>query len=396
MPNLCENELCTGCGACAQVCLRQCITMAEDGEGFLYPRVDMELCVRCGLCERACPVLNAVYKDEPQPEAFAAHSRSLEIVNHSSSGGVFTLLATEILNAGGIVFGAAFDENWDVHHIGVEAAGALALLRGSKYVQSVMGDTYLKAKQALEVGRPVLFSGTPCQIAGLRRYLKKEYDKLLCVDTICHSVPSPKAWRGFLKELKTRYGGEITGVNFRDKRDGWQGYYFCANTDGGKEILYRVHENPYMQAFLKGLSTRPSCYQCKFKGINRESDITLGDFWGVQSVVPEAFFDKGTSLILVNSEKAHKALTAIQGQVVMQKVDPLKAVEFNPAYSSASASHPKRGRFFIDIERECFEDVVNKLLAPRFCEKLCMSLLFRARNAIRSVWKFFCELANER
>ena len=347
MPKLCDELQCTGCGICAQVCPGRCIIMQENNEGFLHPQVDATLCVRCGLCEKMCPVLHTPpYKDKPQPKAFAAHAGCTDVLEQSSSGGVFTLLAMEVLNAGGIVFGASFDENWNVRHVGVETAEELARLRGSKYVQSALGDTCFQAKQALDAGRQVLFSGTPCQIAGLRRYLKKEYNKLLCVDIICHSVPSPKVWRAFIKDLEDRVGGRLTNVNFRDKRNGWDQYCFRATFENGAEERYRVASNPYMRGFLKDLSTRPSCYHCKFKGISRESDITLGDFWGVQTVIPEAYFEKGTSLVLVNSEKGRDAMAEVAKYSVMQCVDLEMAVRPNPAYSSTFQPNPNRNEFF--------------------------------------------------
>lgn len=357
MPKLCHASACTGCGACAQICPKGAIAMTSDAEGFLRPEISAEKCVECGLCEKTCPILDKNVHEVPSSTAFAAHSLDNHAVAQSSSGGLFSLLAQQILDAGGMVFGAALDENWNVRHIAVESKGDLAALRGSKYVQSRLGHTYQQAQQALKAGRPVLFSGTPCQIGGLRSFLGKDYENLLCVDTICHSVPSEKAWQAFLLEQS---GGEkIAHVSFRDKRDGWQSYYMCIRTESGREVLLRPGENPYMQGFLQGLTTRPSCYQCHFKGNHRLSDITLGDFWGVEKTYPQHLWKAGTSLVLCHSEKGQQALKAIGDEAVLEPVNDEQALEYNPAYFRSSNAHSKRARFWSQLENQDFSQTLQ-------------------------------------
>ena len=204
-----EKAFCCGCNACVQRCPKQCISMHEDEEGFLYPRVDKTICIECGLCEKVCPVIN---QNEPRKplKVYAAYNKDEKIRRESSSGGVFTAIAEQVIDEGGIVFGACFDENWEVKHDYTETKEGLKAFRGSKYVQSRIKDNYQKAEHYLKEGRKVLFSGTPCQIAGLKKYLCKEYENLLTVDFICHGVPSPKVWRMYLNETIARQCGKNT------------------------------------------------------------------------------------------------------------------------------------------------------------------------------------------
>lgn len=279
MQRLCEHKSCMGCAACANSCPKGCIHMEADGEGFLYPRIDEAVCISCNRCSTVCPVLSRSSKTPlDAPRAYAAHNLDKNIVGSSSSGGVFTALAQNVLEEGGVVYGAAFRENFSVAHCRVETADQLPVFRGSKYAQSDVALSYRQVCDDLNAGRKVLFSGTPCQVAGLRSFLGKDYSDLLCVDIICHSVPSPKVWQEYLRELQVKAGEKIASASFRDKREGWEGYYLRVGFADGREDLRRGNDNYYMKAFIQGLSTRPSCYNCSFKGQNRGSDITLGDF----------------------------------------------------------------------------------------------------------------------
>ena len=233
-----EKNNCCGCSACVQICPKQCISMAADNEGFLYPQVNSAICIDCGLCEKVCLVINQSAPREPLV-VYAAKNNNEDIRLKSSSGGIFTLLAEKVIEEGGVVFGAKFDADWNVIHDYTETIEGLAAFRGSKYVQSIIGDNFKTAKQFLNNGRKVLFSGTPCQIAGLKKYLRKEYDNLLTVDVVCHGVPSPMVWRDYLdyKRAKRAAGKNtvssslkelpvITGISFRDKTKGWKKYGF--------------------------------------------------------------------------------------------------------------------------------------------------------------------------
>ena len=334
MIKIIDKKDCCGCHACASVCAKRSITMQEDNEGFLYPVVNVSTCTDCGLCEKVCPVIN---QDEPRRplKVFAAKNRDEEIRRQSSSGGIFTPLAEEIIRDGGVVFGAKFDEDWNVVHAWTDTIEGIADFRGSKYVQSTIGDTYREAREFLKQGRKVLFSGTPCQIAGLRKFLRKEYDNLLTVDVVCHGVPSPLVWRKYLEETRERLRAEsdaekntvssslmdlpvITGISFRDKTHGWKKYGFrlryaaprnvqksvsVSAIKEEKETLQPFKENIFMQGFLANLYLRPSCYACAVRSGKSYSDILIADFWGVQNYYPEFDDDKGVGLILVYSEK---------------------------------------------------------------------------------------------
>lgn len=274
MINSVNKSFCVGCEACVQICPKRCVKMREDVEGFLYPCVDKELCVSCGRCEKVCPALNVNTIREPL-KVYAAKNRSEGVRMQSSSGGIFTLLAEAVITEGGVVFGARFDENWEVIHDYCETKEELALFRGSKYVQSRIGKTYLQAGQFLENGRKVMFTGTPCQIAGLKRFLQKEYGGLLAVEVACHGVPSPRVWRNYLRESVNKaykvsdiskgtnvIQNCIRSIDFRAKNNGWKVFSVCIEYKNGTNDITPVGNNEYMDVFLSNLSLRPSCYTC--------------------------------------------------------------------------------------------------------------------------------------
>ena len=338
MLQLTDKQDCCGCHACVSVCARQCITMQEDNEGFLYPVVDVNTCTDCGLCEKVCPVIN---QDEPRKplKVYAAKNRNEEIRRQSSSGGIFTPLAEAVIREGGVIFGAKFDKDWNVVHAWTDTIEGITDFRGSKYVQSTIGNTYREAREFLKQGRKVLFSGTPCQIAGLRKFLRKEYGNLLTVDVVCHGVPSPLVWRKYLEETRENLRAErdagkntvssslmdlpvITGISFRDKTHGWKKYGFrlryaaskvagnsvsSSANDSECTLLQPFPENVFMKGFLSNLYLRPSCYACSSRTGKSGSDITIADFWGVQNYYPEFDDDRGVGLVLVNTDRGRKA-----------------------------------------------------------------------------------------
>ena len=390
MEKLCKKELCTGCGACAAVCPKGCIRMETDGEGFLHPQIDETNCINCGKCAKACPVLSfhAPVADG-FPVAYAAFHQEKEILHRSSSGGVFTALTEQVIKAGGTVYGAAFRTDFSVAHTRAATMEEIGMFRGSKYVQSDCGTVFPCVKQDLEAGKHVLFSGTPCQVAGLRQYLGKDYENLLLVDTTCHSVPSPKAWMRYLAELESNLGSKICGVNFRDKRTGWEKYQMCIQLDDGRELLYPRSQNPYMEAFLRGLISRRSCAHCPFKDQNRASDITLSDFWGVQTAFPEAYQKEGTSLVLVQTEKGQAAFSAVCDQLNTKLTDATAALQGNPAYYVSSAPHTRRDECFGKMDQQSFSALVDQCLAPTPVEiarmKWEQSLPYRAMRKAKRI-----------
>lgn len=311
MINVTDKHNCCGCSACVQKCPKQCISLVEDYEGFLYPHVDSEQCIDCRVCETVCPVINQNEKRIPL-QTLAAINKDEDVRMQSSSGGIFTVLAEKVIGEGGVVFGARFDEQWQVTIDYAETIEGLSAFRGSKYVQARTGNTYIQCEQFLKNGRKVLYSGTPCQIAGLKHYLRTEYDNLITVDVVCHGVPSPKVWRKYLDEVTSI--ANVKGVSMRDKIKGWQNYHFTVEyEENGKNLtLSSPHgENDYMKAFLKDMILRPSCYQCKVRDLRSESDITIGDYWGISGVRPNMNDNKGICLVLVNTEKGKKVFESV-------------------------------------------------------------------------------------
>lgn len=318
MIKIISKEQCCGCSACLHICPKQSISFKEDKEGFLYPKVNIDTCIGCGLCEKVCPVINQ--NDERLPlQVYAAKHPNDEIRMSSSSGGIFTLLAEQIIDEGGVVFGAKFNEKWEVVHDFAETKEGLIPFRGSKYVQSRIGDAYANAEKFLKSGRKVMFTGTPCQIAGLKTYLRREYENLLAVDFVCHGVPSPMVWRKYLDEQIVRQNNAVlTHISFRDKSTGWKSYScvlsFSNMSERGNQNIVLTspfYENPYMSAFLSNLSLRPSCYACPVRSGKSGADITIGDFWGIEKVDASIDDDRGLSLCLINNSNKQFNLEGI-------------------------------------------------------------------------------------
>lgn len=342
---------CCGCGACAQSCPKNCISMEPDSEGFLYPKVDETQCVNCGLCEKVCPILFKQKPDSIKVAAYAAYTTNNELREKSSSGGIFSLLAQEILNRGGTVAGAAFAADFSVRHILVETDAELDRLRGSKYVQSRMEDTYVQIRDLLKQGRPVLFTGVACQIAGLKAFLGREYENLYTVDVLCHGVPSPKVWAHYRREQAQIHGKTLEEVSFRDKRKGWRHFSMALNFAEGVEYCRSGAEDTYLRVFLRDLCLRPSCHSCRFKDFPRLSDLTIGDAWGIERHMPDLDDDYGTSVVLVNSEKGMGLWNAVADNAVSRQGE-LDVLLPKSADSRKSVKpHPNRSRFFAALNR---------------------------------------------
>ena len=361
-----DKTKCSGCHACASICPKSCITMERDEEGFLYPTVNVSLCVECGLCERACPIIEK-NKTEDSTLAYAVKNTNDGIRMQSSSGGVFTAVASEVISNGGVVFGAAFDDDFNVKHICVENTEDLSNLRGSKYVQSEIGNAYKKAKENLDAKKRVFFTGTPCQIEGLLKYLKKDYQTLITADIICHGVPSPLVWQMY---LKTKSQDNPTSVSFRDKKYGWGRYAVRINFESGEEYFSLASEDKYIKAFLSDLCLRPSCYNCSFKSKNRASDLTLADFWGIKNVLPEMNDGKGTSLLLVHSKKGEEIFQRISKQVTCQKVDLDTALTYNKSAIKSVDKPKNRDVFMAEIGSESFDETVQKYTKTTFVQRV--------------------------
>lgn len=346
MPHLAEKEYCTGCTACASVCPKGCISMVADGEGFLIPVVDAQTCVACGMCEKACPVLQPLSSQYDLPRAYAAYSRDEAVRMESSSGGVFTELAKAVLKENGAVFGAAYDDKFEVTHICVECESDLAKLRGAKYAQSSLTNVFPEVKARLNQGQNVLFSGTPCQVGGLKAYLRKDYGNLLTVDFVCHSVPSPMAWKEYVKyRAQKDSGGSLPEkINLRSKITGWSRYQYSNvfTYANGKEHAARSGESLYMKLFVGGYINRKSCETCRFKGYSRVSDLTIGDFWGIWDITPEMDDDKGTSVVLVQSQQGRQIIERLEDRLSLKRVTLEDASRQNGAMLKPMHSNARR------------------------------------------------------
>lgn len=357
-----NKQLCSGCGACYSICPKQCIKMVADTEGFLYPEIEKEVCINCDLCKKVCPALNE-YKGNSKGQAYACINKDDEVRKYSSSGGVFTLLANEIIDRGGVVFGAAFDDDLSVHHIAVDNFENVPKLRGSKYLQSKIEDSYIKAKEYLEQDRWVLFSGTPCQISGLKAFLQKDYEKLIMQDIICHGVPSQKVWQKYLYYQKARFGTKADKNNlpqFRDKKNGWKKFSLNIAFENNYEYNQTLDKDLFLKSFLNDLSLRPSCYNCCNKSLERISDMTLADFWGVENIEPDYFDDCGTSLVLINSVQGEKILSDIKDKMFYKPVGIDQAIEYNTAAIRSVKMPKNRSKFMKNINSEMsFEKAVN-------------------------------------
>ena len=317
-------EDCCGCTACAQACGHGAITMIPDEWGFLYPAVDKSLCTDCGLCDKVCPMLNGGTPREPLISYAFKHKDDM-VRRSTSTAGAFVAFSRKVLAEGGVVFGAAFDDDFSVRHLFVENEDGLWKLVGSKYLQSRMETCYKDCKRLLHEGRKVLFSGTPCQIAGLRNYLRREreYDNLLCVDLICHGVPAPGIWQKYLHHeerkmsCKTGWNLFVNKVNFRNKSMGWASYSLslslsdnCGHTCQTPLLCWR--DDPFMQSFLRHLNMRPSCFRCRFRSLRSGADITIGDYWKFSEAHPEADNDKiGINAVMASTQKGVSFLKSI-------------------------------------------------------------------------------------
>lgn len=372
MISITNKSHCCGCSACAQKCPKHAITMQSDEEGFLYPQVDKSVCVNCDLCEKVCPILN-----KPQPsqviETYAAKHISSDIKLKSSSGGLFTAIAEVVLKENGVVFGAAFDENWNVVHAYAENLADLDKLRRSKYVQSNIGQTFKQAETFLKAGRSVLFTGTPCQIAGLKNYLGKEYKNLLTADIICHGVPSPKVWQKFLKENFNLPA--IKFIDFRAKDIAWDASFLKITTD--EEIYpkvpfaFKLFEKSYpriknifrLPYTISQLYERPSCHACLFKGQQRKSDFTMGDLWGVKNIAPSCYDSKGLSVLFVNTERGKEILKRLNIITYSMHFDDI--IKYNPYFVASVMAHPKRAEFFARYQTEAVSPLIRKCLGEK-------------------------------
>ena len=337
---------CCGCGACAQICPNGCITMSEDECGFFVPQKEASACINCGLCELVCPVFNKDKRPTRDAVYYISRNTNNDILEKSSSGGIFDVLSKFVLSQGGVVFGVRFNDKWEAIYDYAESLSDAEKFRGSKYLAARVGGAYRQTQDFLQSGRLVMFSGTPCHIAGLHQFLQKYYENLITVDVICHSVPSPKVWQTYLREMSHKK--EVTHVNFRSKAFGWDRYGL--KIEGQDKVF--VHEpndeNLYMRGFLSGLTISTSCSHCSAKNNTSMSDVTIGDYWELPEQFPEMDDNRGMSLVVVSTAKGDKMIDAIKNIVFIRSI-PVTKVDFQGEHSSLTQSatlHPNRSMFF--------------------------------------------------
>lgn len=366
-----DKSNCSGCSACAQICPQQCISMLEDVEGFLYPSVNKEVCVNCHLCEKICPISNTKFRGKTGfPDGYLIYDTDKTMRTKSAAGGGFVALARYFIEQyQGVVFGAVYDKDYSVQHISVDSISELSHIQKSKYVQSRVDHQFIEAKKLLLNDRYVLFSGTPCQIYGLKSYLGKlsESPKLFCVDLSCHGVPSPKVFRNYLKALEEQEKSKITSYTMRDKKikkhayD--QGFHICF--ENGADRFYTHTEDMFGRCFWGEIASRPSCYQCHFKTVWRTADITLGDCWFFNVFVPSEEDSLGVTMALVHSEKG-KQLIHEANTIKRYSIDSEKLIKANGGmiYSSAKP-HKDREAFFAELDMVSFPELTNRYVPKK-------------------------------
>ncbi len=385
-----EKDLCCGCTACYSVCPKNAIKMLRDNEGFLYPEVDKEKCVNCGMCKKVCPILNKAKLNEFKPKAYLFQNSNEEIRKDSTSGGIFTAIGEFVIKNNGIVYGATFDDNFVVNHIGVESTYELCKFRKSKYVQSNQNNCFKEIKQYLDNGKLVCYSGTPCQVGGLRTYLRKDYENLILVDIMCHSVPSPlvfEKYKGYI--LKKMNANKILNINFRDKNKyGYKYSMMTVETDNG---IYSqgIDTDPYLRAFFSDVSVRPSCYNCHFKTMKRVSDLTIWDCFNINEIDKSFDDDKGTTRVLVQSEKGEKLLENLD-DVRLKELDINIATKKVKEMTNSVNYNDKRKKFFENINDD---NVFEKYYPTNF--KTEVNSFVRKALAITGIYSSVKSLAKK-
>lgn len=375
---LAVGKSCTGCGSCAAVCQYHCIDMKNDKEGFLYPVIENNHCVSCGLCEQSCPVLtNRTTIQNPMTVSLAVQNKNDEVRKGSSSGGAFYALAISTLEQGGVVCAARYTSSYEVVHGIAKNKKELMSFCGAKYAQSTVWHCFTEIKKILQQGRRVLFVGTPCQVAGLQSFLKHPFDNLILVDLICHGVPSPLVWEKYMEERKNldADGAEIASINLRDKSTGWSNYNYSVRFDYKNGRTHSTHQKQdnFMQGFVSNLYLRPSCSQCMFKGIERVSDITLGDYWGVWIQHPKFDDNAGTSLVILHSDKGKEMWASIQKEFRVLPISNEDATQYNPSALKSSYAAEQRELFFEGFyQGKTVSDLVQLCLSNQSGERLAI------------------------
>lgn len=391
MININNKTDCCGCSACEQVCPKHCISMQKDYQGFNYPVIDKSNCINCNLCENVCPVINIFEPKEEPLKCFLSRTKNNVIRANSSSGGIFSELSKYVIEHGGVVFGVRFNNNWLAEYDYTETLEGLDFFRGSKYIQADVCSAFQKAQEYLKNGRLVLFSGTPCYIAGLNHFLRKPYENLLTLDIVCHSIPSPKIWNLYIVELIKKRKSKIEYITFRDKSKGWSEYSLAIDFIDDKgynksKFVESHYNNIFFQGFIEDIFTRPSCSNCPARNYRSHSDVTLADAWAINKYRPEQNDEKGISHVLLNTEKGMYFFEEILSnisytQIPYEEVEPTKI--HSPLTKSCKAN-PYRDFFYEIIEKGYSVSFSTKIVLLRY---KCSKLYYRIINKIMKVIK---------
>jgi len=364
MINITNKVDCCGCNVCVDICGKHAISFVTDNEGFWYPEVNKELCVDCGLCDKVCPIQNKANHVEryAEPNVFAAYTKDEAIRLDSTSGGIHSMLALKMYEKDAYVGGAVYNPDHTCSQIVDNNPERLPEIRSSKYLQSNAEGVYKEIRCLLKEGKNVFFCGCPCQIHALYNFLGKEYENLVTCDFICRGVNSPKVFLKYMEMLERQYGAKATEIKFKNKKWGWHNFSMRVNFENGKEYCKdRYHDLFFIGYLQAGNFTRPSCYECHFKGFPQKADITLADFWGIEKLDTTMDQDKGTSLVMVNSEKGNKLFDSIKDKIEWRQFTMSDAREGNPAMDgSISSVKPNRSAFFHDLDKMPFERVASK------------------------------------
>lgn len=377
---ICDSNLCTGCGACYNGCPHNAIKMLENSEGFLYPQIDSSLCKNCGLCTKICPVNHPNYSNLEKPDCYAASAND-ELRKYSSSGAIFPVIANYIIENNGFVCGVSYNNELSLEHLIIDNINDLDKLKSSKYFQADTKHCYKDIEKLLKDNKLVLFSGTPCQVAGLYAYLKKDYDNLLTIDLVCHGVPSPIVYKKYISELPLDDDERVLNTNFRDKINGWNSDSITTTTTTKRTLSKPAQKDTFMQAFLADVCLRKSCHECKFAKLPRQADITLGDFWGINKYNKRLNDGKGLSCVLTNSEKGINIIDKIKKDLkLLQKVPLEIAKKGNPRiHESNKKNTVNRTMFFNLIKENSLKEAVEICVQDK-CDYLLINFFWSGNN----------------
>lgn len=377
MKQVCEKvEKCTGCSGCAQICPKSAITMYVNDEGFLYPQINYSLCVDCGLCHSVCQAELEISANKFNDNAFLCYSKDDFVRKNSSSGGIFYEIAKSVIVDGGYVCSAKYNNDFEVVHSVTSSLEELNAMLKSKYIQSNIGDTYKRIEELLCSDKKVLFVGTPCQVKGLKLFLKKDYKNLICGEVVCHGVPSNKVFKKYIEYIHKN--SKLKSIDFRDKTTGWNDYTIKFEFEDGYIFREKRNKCIYFMGFIDNLYLRESCYQCDCKLENSFADFTLGDYWGIEKIKPQINDDKGVSLLITNSEKANSMINCLSN-IYIEKINDEQFFKYNPSIIMSAPYNNKRKVFFQNFNKYDFGTLWDYVYTNSKFKRLKISILNKVK-----------------